>query len=143
MTPREVLALMRRSSFWVEATTHANGAPQAAVIGVAVGDSFELVFDTLDSTRKCANLRREPRVALAMWAGEATVQVEGVTDEPTGAELAAAKRVYFATFPDGPDREKWAGITYVRVKPTWIRATDFSGAEPAITELRPPFSSTG
>jgi hypothetical protein len=62
------------------------------------------------------------------------VQIEGVADEPRGAELVALKRVYFAAFPDGRTREAWPGITYVRVRPTWIRYGDFRGAEPLVIE---------
>jgi hypothetical protein len=35
------------------------------------------------------------------------------------------KRVYFDAFPDGPQREQWPGITYVRVRVTWARYSDF------------------
>ena len=140
MTKAELVAFMRRAEFWVEATTHADGAPQAAVIGVAVSDDLELVFDTLGATRKAANLDRDPRMALVMWAksdsgGQATVQVEGPADEPTGAALAAIKRVYFARFTDGPTREAWDGIRYVRVRPRWLRYTDFGPTGVTTVEL--------
>lgn len=130
MTKAELIAFMRRAEFWVEATTHASGAPQAAVVGVAVSDALELVFDTLGDTRKAGNLARDARIALVMWAksdsgGQATIQLEGVADEPTGEALAAIKRVYFARFTDGPTREGWDGIRYVRVRPRWLRYTDF------------------
>jgi hypothetical protein len=32
---------------------------------------------------------------------------------------------YFARFSDGPARLTWPGITYFRVRPTWIRFSDF------------------
>ena len=59
------------------------------------------------------------------WEDEQTVQIEGVADEPTGPELARLKAVYFEAYPDGVDREKWPGITYVRVRPQWMRYSDF------------------
>lgn len=128
----ELLHFMRRTPHWVEATTARDGAPQAAVIGVAVSDALELYFDTFGDTRKCVNLRRDARMALVMWAGDATVQLEGVADEPTGAELVALKQVYFGTFADGPSRESWPGLAYVRVRPTWIRYADFGAGGPHI-----------
>ncbi len=50
---------------------------------------------------------------------------EGVADEPKGAELDRLKKVYFEAYPDGPERQSWKDITYVRVRPTWVRYSDF------------------
>jgi hypothetical protein len=36
--------------------------PQAAVVGFAVSEHLEIVFDTLDTTRKLRNLRVDPRI---------------------------------------------------------------------------------
>jgi len=103
-----------------------SGAPQAAVVGFAVSDDLELVFDTLDTTRKVRNLRHDPRTALVVgWDNEETAQIEGIADEPKGADLERLKRVYFEAYPDGPQRQAWKGITYVRVRPTWVRYSDF------------------
>jgi hypothetical protein len=82
-------------------------------------------------------LRRDPRIALVMWDGACTVQYEGVADEPVGDELAALKRVYFARFPDGRERERSPDIAYFRVRPTWVRYSDFAGPEPTIEEIDP------
>lgn len=126
MNRAQLLAFIRRYRYAVQATVGAAGAPQAAVIGVAVSDELELVFDTLGTSRKARNIRRDPRIALVIgWDDEQTVQVEGVADEPSGAELARLKRVYFDAFPDGPEREQWPDITYVRVRVSWARYSDF------------------
>jgi hypothetical protein len=66
---------------------------------------------------------------------ERTVQVDGIADEPAGAELERLKRAYFAAWPDGSARESWPGITYVRVRPTWVRFSDFNSAPPTIVEF--------
>jgi hypothetical protein len=42
-----------------------------------------------------------------------------------GAELERLKKVYFAAWPDGVERQSWKDITYVRVRPTWARYSDF------------------
>jgi pyridoxine/pyridoxamine 5'-phosphate oxidase len=113
-------------------------APQAAIIGIAVTDQLELVFDTLASSRKATNLRTNSRMALVIggWddSDPRTVQYEGVADLPSGAELERLKQVYFAAFPDGPTRLSWPGITYVRVKPVWLRFSDFRAELPVISE---------
>ena len=51
-----------------------------------------------------------------------------------GLELERLKRDYFAQFPDGPSRQAWPDITYVRVRPTWIRYSDFRDNETNIVE---------
>ena len=135
MNRAELLAFLRRHRYAVQASSAPDGSPQAAVIGVAVTDELELVFDTLGTTRKAENLRADPRIALVVgWDEEQTVQLEGVADEPQGAELARLKAVYFARFPDGPERESWPDITYFRVKPSWARYSDFR-AGGAVEEL--------
>jgi general stress protein 26 len=134
-----LLDFLRAHKLAIQATASADGAPQAAVVGYAVTDRFELVFDTLDSTRKARNLRENPKLAFVVGglkAGdERTVQYEGVADEPTGAECERLKAVYYAVFPDGPSRLGWPGLIYVRVRPTWIRYSDYNRDPPEIIEL--------
>jgi general stress protein 26 len=134
----DLLTFLRAHRWAIEATAATTLAPQAAIIGFAVTDEFELVFDTLTSSRKAANLRANPRIALVIggWndSDARTVQFEGVADFPGGAELERLKQVYFAAFPDGPTRLSWPGITYVRVKPAWVRYSDFRTEPPVVTE---------
>lgn len=85
---------------------------------------------------KASNLRANPKIALVMgWDEGKTAQIEGIADEPAGEELARLKAVYFEKFPDGPSRESWPKITYFRVRPTWIRFSDFTTAPPTVTDL--------
>ena len=138
MTPSELLAFMRTQRLAVEASAATEGSVQAALVGIAVTDAFEIVFDTIDSSRKVRNLRRAAGVAFVLggWqtGDERTVQYEGTADEPTGAELERIKAAYYATWPDGPSRQSWPGLVYVRVRPTWIRYSDFNGDAPTIVE---------
>lgn len=90
MTRAELLTFLRRHRLTIQASVSASGAPQAAVVGFAVSDDLEIVFDTIGTTRKAQNLRRDPRVALVVgWDAEQTAQIEGVADEPQGAESRA------------------------------------------------------
>ncbi|MEX0859575.1 MAG: pyridoxamine 5'-phosphate oxidase family protein, partial [Cucumibacter sp.] len=52
----DLLSVMRASRHAVVASVDPSGAPVAAVVGIAISDAFTLVFDTLDKTRKHANL---------------------------------------------------------------------------------------
>ncbi len=139
MTPDELLWFLRRYKLAVQATVTPDGAPQAAVVGYAVTDEFEIVFDTVETTRKSLNLRADPRTALVIgWDDAITAQIEGVADFPSGAELERLQASYFTVYPDGRDRLSWPGITHVRVRPTWARYSDFTQEPPHIVELALP-----
>jgi general stress protein 26 len=130
---------LRAQKWAVVSTVSPDGAPQSAVVGIAANGSLEVVFDTLSSSRKAANLRANPAIALVaggLDGGARTVQYEGVADFPGGAALENMKRTYYAVFPDGPDRLLWPGLVYVRVTPRWIRFSDFSVQPPTIVEFR-------
>jgi len=139
LTRAHLLAFMRQERYAVQASVSASGTPQIAVVGVVVSDRFEVFFDTLDSTRKAANLRRNPAIAVALGptaeATERTVQLEGAADEPRGDDLQRLLDLYFDRFPDGRDRQRWPGIMYFRVTPTWLRYSDFSTNPPIVAEL--------
>jgi sulfate adenylyltransferase large subunit len=125
MTRADLLVFLRRHRLCIQASVSPSGGPQAAVVGFAVSDDLEIVMDTLGTSRKAGNLRREPRVAIVVgWDDEQTAQIEGVADEPQGADLARLKAIYFQVYPDGVDRQAWKDITYVRVRPTWVRYSD-------------------
>jgi pyridoxine/pyridoxamine 5'-phosphate oxidase len=102
------------------------GEPQSALVGIAVSDELEIVFDTVTTSRKYPNLKADPRIAVVTgWEGEQTVQYEGIAIEPEGRDLVHAKQTYFARWPDGVERQKWPAIAYFLVRPTWIRYSDF------------------
>jgi hypothetical protein len=66
---------------------------------------------------------------------ERTVQYEGIADEPAGAVLEHFKELYFVRFPDGRERQQWEGLTYMRLRPRWLRFSDFNQTPPAIAEF--------
>jgi hypothetical protein len=135
MKRRKLFEFLRAHKLLVEASTTPDGAPQAAVVGYAVSDALELVFDTVSTTRKFANLKANPRIALVVGWDLITAQLEGIADFPTGNELERVKELYFSAYPDGRDRLAWPGITHVRVRLTFARYSDFSHDPPEIWEL--------
>jgi len=140
ISPPQLLSFMRQQLYAVQASVSANGAPQAALVGVVISDQFEVFFDTLGTSRKATNLRRVPALALVFGSTAAdcarTIQYEGIADEPTGPELERLLELYFAAFPDGRARRTLPDIAYVRVRPTWIRYSDFSTEPAEIVEFR-------
>ncbi|HEY8713922.1 MAG TPA: hypothetical protein VIM00_01000, partial [Candidatus Acidoferrum sp.] len=80
-----------------------------------------------------------PRCSFVIgWAGETTVQYEGLACQPEGGELARYQQIYFATWTDGPSRLSWPGITHFVVRPTWVRYSDFDQRPPFIQEFTFP-----
>ena len=137
-TRAQVLEFIRSHSLGVQASVSPEQRPQAAVMGFVITDTFELFFDTTDSTRKAANLRANAYAAFVIGGlgdGECTVQYEGITDEPIGDELVALKTLYFLRFPEGSARASWPGITYFRVRPLWLRFSNFAATPPEVTEF--------
>jgi len=127
MTRIELVDFLQKHRLGVLATVSLTGDPEAAVVGIAVTDRLELIFDTIDTTRKCQNLRRCPKIAFVIgWDNETTVQYEGIADEPKGHELDRLKKAYFTVYPDGVERQSWPGITYFRVRPIWARYSNFN-----------------
>jgi general stress protein 26 len=100
---------MRRHKFAVIATTEPPGAPHAVRVGVATTDALQLVFDTLASTRKHANLQREPRVAVTFTGpNQRTLEYEGVAFPLSVSDAAddAYREVYYSVWPDGRERAR-------------------------------------
>ena len=69
MSRFELVDVLRGYRLAVVATVAADGQPQAAVVGIAISDGLEIVFDTVVGSRKAQNLQRDPRVGVVSWGG--------------------------------------------------------------------------
>ena len=135
MTLEQVFDIARRKRFVVVSTVDESGAPEAALMGFALTQANEVVFDTLSTSRKAVNLARNPKAALVIgWDDNISLQIEGLARRPTGDDLASAKTAYFREWPDGRARENWPNIAYVVVRPKWIRYSNYSGV-PVVEEF--------
>lgn len=133
----EVAQFVASQQLAVVSTRGADGAPQSALVGIAITDRFELVFDSIETSRKIGNIRRDPRVALVVGGSmqdERTVQIDGLADEPTGEDAERVRAAYFRRWPDGRERLSWAGITHVRVTPRWLRFSDWNVSPVVVAE---------
>jgi hypothetical protein len=87
-----------------------------------------VVFDTVSTSRKHANLSRDPRAAVT-WSGpgEKTVQYEGLAKpvSPIAGEDENYRSVYYDAWSDGRDRLSWPNIVYWRIEPIWARYVDY------------------
>lgn len=104
-------------------------------MGIAMTPDRRIVFDTVKSSRKYSNLLKEKRIAIVVgWENEITAQLEGVAEEPTGADLDQCKSSYFTTYPEGRKREAWPDIAYIAVRLTWIRYCDYTESGVGVVE---------
>lgn len=137
MDQSELYAFMAGNRYGVVSSTAGDGAPQSALVGIAVTPELEIVFDTLKSMRKYRNLIERPACSFVVgWTGEQTLQFEGTAFEPEGAELARYQQAYFEVWPDGPARLCWQGLVHMAVRPTWVRYSDFDQRPAFIYETR-------
>jgi pyridoxine/pyridoxamine 5'-phosphate oxidase len=136
MTETDLHAFMTQHKLGVLGSISPAGAPQSALVGIAVTPRLEIVFDTVKSSRKFANLKSAPPCSFVIgWAGEQTVQYEGRAEELAPPELARYQQIYFQAWPDGPARMSWPRIVYFVVRPAWIHYSDFDQDPPLIEEF--------
>ena len=136
MKRADLFAFIAQSKLGVLSSIGASGTPQSALVGIAVTEDLEIVFDTVKSSRKYANLVARPACAFVFgWSGEQTLQYEGMAQELSGADLKRYQEIYFRAWPDGPARLSWPGIVYFVVKPAWIRYSDFDQTPAFISEF--------
>jgi pyridoxine/pyridoxamine 5'-phosphate oxidase len=117
------------------------GTPQSALVGIAVTEQLEIIFDTVKSSRKYPNLIARPACSFVIggWGqGEQTVQYQGDAEELKSPKLERYQATYFKAWPDGPARMSWPGIVYFVVRPAWIRYSDYDQNPPVIREFTFP-----
>lgn len=136
MTRADLCNFMTQHRLGVLGTICDAGTPQSALVGIAVTQDLEIVFDTVKHTRKYPNLKTKPVCSFVIgWDAEQTVQYEGQAEELASPELERYQEIYFKAWPDGPLRLSWPGIVYFLVRPTWIRYSDFAQDPPLIREF--------
>ena len=134
MTKELVYRFIESQQLAVLGTVSPEGKPQSALMGIAVTPNFEIIFDTVRSSRKYRNLIQNPAAAFVIGCnGAVSIQYEGEARELMGAELAPYQEIYFAKWPQGRERLSWPEMTYIVVKPRWIRYMDY-GAQPRVLE---------
>jgi general stress protein 26 len=124
----ELLSYMRSRRLAVIGTIGPDGSPQGALVGVAVTDGFQIIFDTISDSRKHQNLQRDTRIAATLSGpGEQTLQVEGRANpvSVTAESDALYREAYYSAWPDGRERRTWPKIAYWRIEPHWARYSDY------------------
>ena len=135
MNRGELIEYVRAQADAVVATI-GSGGPEAAYLAITATDDGELVFDARVSSRKIANLRAHPRLAIVIGGRDGTtLQCEGSADFPTGEERARYAASYVAAFPQFAASLDGDDIVLVRVTLDWARFGDFVASPPVVTEV--------
>ena len=131
-----ILEFLKKHTLAVIATTHLDGAPEAAAIDFSVRDNLELVFDTFKETRKYANLLNKGSVAFVIgWDENITVQYEGDAIAVPISDVAQYQKEHIEKVPfERQFIEK--GAIMFKVIPRWIRYSDFTKDPIECMEIR-------
>lgn len=131
-----LLRLTRKRYYAALATSTPDGRPEVAPLRYAVTDEFELVMGTLRTSRKYANLGRNPNVAVVIWDDELSIQIEGTFDEPVGADQERLRSFFAAEFPrEARLRASRPNHFFFRITPAWARYSDFTDEPPRVLTL--------
>jgi pyridoxine/pyridoxamine 5'-phosphate oxidase len=136
MTEADLYTFLSQCRLGVLGSISNTGAPQAALVGIAVTPRLEIIFDTVKSSRKYPNLISTPACSFVIgWSGEQTVQYEGRAEELQPPDLEPYQETYFKVWPECRAHLSWPGIVYFVVRPSWIRYSDFDQGPPLIREF--------
>src|SRR5438270_6642082 len=129
MTKTELFAFISGCKLAVLGSVAPEGLPQSALVGIAVTEELEILFDTLNTTRKFRNLTANPATSFVIgWAGEKTVQFEGEAFLPEGEELERYKNIYLERGSmDRRDRAGRESLTLLFVRDGSGTATSTNG----------------
>lgn len=98
-------------------------------MGLVVTPALEVVFETLDTSRKYRNLQANPAVSFVIRCpGSASVQYEGWACVLKASVEDEYHNRYLRHWPEAQARQHWPGLVCVVTQPVWIRHTDASRA---------------
>ncbi len=128
MTKEFLYNFIKQHTLGVLSTISPGNKPEAAVVGIAVSEELEIIFDTVKPSRKYQNITQNNLIAFVKgWDNETTLQYEGEAAELTGADAGKYKEIYFSVFADGRQRaETWPGLVHFKVTPKWIRYSNYN-----------------
>lgn len=134
MTKDFIYRFIQKHQLAVISTLSPGNKPEAALIGIAVSEELEIIFDTVSTSRKYHNILQNSSVAIVIgWDNETTLQYEGEAIQLNGEKDEKYKEIYFTTFHDGRQRAAtWPDIVHFKIQPKWIRYSNFN--EPQLIE---------
>ena len=131
--PATIVAFVREQERAIVATVTPDGAPEAALVGIAALDDGTLIFNAPTAARKIANLQATGRVAVVVGAvGPVSVQIEGDAVITEGDEKAHYADEFENQCPG--TRSRYPGYEVIVIRPDWARVYDVSHKPPLVIE---------
>lgn len=127
----------RTPKLCVLATSTLQGKPECAVLAYTINSDLSIILSTHKSSRKWQNISNNNLVALTMGQSfsELYVQYEGIAELISdGAEFKECEEMFFTANPHAKQFQN-EDTAFIKVKPIWIKSTDFSVQPPQITEI--------
>ena len=136
MAHDDIMRFARSQRLAALATVTDTRRPQVAMVNFVMTETFEVFFGAFDTSRKVANLRRDPHVALAIAEKPITIQLDGIAEAAHGPNLARARQLMQSVFPEEfRIYDHKSGYHYFCIRPTWLRFIDFSRTPNAVIEV--------
>ena len=133
---QKILNFLKGHKLGVISTVNSN-RPEAAAIDFSETSAMEIIFTTLTGYRKYKNLLKNSKIAFVVGGEEnITLQYEGVAEE---LSRAAFKKYYKRHIQKNPVEKKFAAMPearFFRVKPIWLRFSDFTAQPSKIFEAK-------
>ncbi|MEA2701564.1 MAG: hypothetical protein QOE22_273 [Candidatus Parcubacteria bacterium] len=135
---KKILAFLNLHKLTVISTVDTeNNKPEAACVAFAEKENLDLIFGTLNNSRKYKNLQTNQNVSFVIgWSDElGTVQYEGIARELSGdeaqenGEIMAIKKEKVRGYLTREDNR------FFLVKPTWIRFVDKGISPEEVSEV--------
>ena len=122
----------------VLATSSLDGKPECAVLAYAINNDLSLIVSTHKSSRKWNNIKNNNNVAVVFGQSftELYVQYEGKAELITeGEAFEESEKMFFDVNPHAKQFQN-EDTAFVKIKPVWLRSTDFTVKPPETTEVK-------
>lgn len=136
-TKEELREFLSRQQLCVVSTIGPDGAPQSATVAFSENGDLQLIIGTSLSSRKYANLQRDPHIAVNVTDAEnrLTVQYQGTAKVLSKEEFQARETEHFIKLPGSLPFKDLPDQVYFLITPTWIRFSDCNPHPWQITEF--------
>ena len=135
MTKEQIFDFIKQHHIAVISTVNSSALPEASVVGFGIDQNFEIYVATYDSSRKFANIKKNPRVAMVIgWEHGKTVQIEGEAEHITDSEKI--NEISMGVLEKMPTIAKYVKperVVFLKITPKWLKYSDISG-EPWVRE---------
>lgn len=127
-----VLDFIMKNKLGVISTISAEGNPESAVMIISQKNNLELIFQTPNNYRKYANLKKNPKVAIAFGFDLeefTTVQYEGIAREAQKEEIDECRKIHVSKNAKSVEYAYLPQNKYFIVSPKWVRYWNFISNE--------------